>query len=73
MDKILFIMVLGSNPQMIVPMDSAADCIATWKVTNIVHDKMLWCGRGGCSGPDIQASCWDPKQNKAIEIPIDKK
>lgn len=73
MDKILLIMVIAGQPQLIYPMDSSGDCITAVKIATKVHDSMLWCGRGGCSGKDVQLTCWDPKENKPIEIPVDVK
>lgn len=73
MDKILLLMVIAGDPQIIQPMDSAADCLAAAQLINQVHDKMLWCGCGGCSGKDIQVTCWDPKVNTPVQKPVDTK
>lgn len=74
MDKVLLIMIIGTNPQIIKPMDSAADCLAAATVAQTVYDKMRWCGiRGGCNGSGLQVTCWNSKENKAIEIPVDAK
>lgn len=68
MDKILFLMVIAGNPQIIMPMDSANDCKNAVKAVQLVHEKMMWCGRGGCSGKDVEAVCWDQKENKQLDL-----
>lgn len=74
MGKFLLLLVIAGDPQIIKPMDSAADCIVAAELLSTLHNKMLWCGRyGGCSGKDVQVTCWNPAENKALEIPTDKK
>lgn len=75
MDTFLLLLVIAGNPQIVIPMDTANDCVNAAKSIQKVHDGMLWCDLGGCRGKEIQVTCWDPdpRVNKPIEIPVDKK
>lgn len=76
MEKILLILALSGQPQQIIPMDSAGDCVIAARVGTKIYDSMkhmVWCGRGGCNYSAMQITCWDSKENKAIEIPVDTK